>query len=288
MMAKYRRILLIFQFFLVITLLIVLSNALSQLAFERGESLHLGDIFLQNFQANDVSPQLGPDSEDFFGWLRVFFWVMLPATVIYAIISPTYRKLWVRTLITIFLLLWLLELFSEQVLTGDQLAALQGAGGAAEEAEFALPEAPSFIMSPPNWLFTLVNLLLGLLFFVMFWYVWRSRQPKADRQSLLVQEVEKALGELEAGGNLKNVVMRCYAEMSKLLGETRNMKRRQAMTPREFERHLAASGLQDEHIQRLTRLFEAVRYGAKPTGADIEGEAKACLTAIIQAYGEAS
>ncbi len=70
MMVKYRRIFLIFQFFLVITVLVVLSNALSQLAFEPGESLHLWEIFLQNFRFSDVSPELGPDSgEDFFGWL---------------------------------------------------------------------------------------------------------------------------------------------------------------------------------------------------------------------------
>lgn len=287
-MANYRRILLSLQFFLVITLLIVLSNALSQLTFQPGESLHLWEMLLQNFRFNDVSPEIGPDGEDFFGWFRVVFWVILPATVIYAIISPSYRKLWLRTLVTIFLLLWLLELLFEQDFIADQLAALQAAAAAAEEGEFALPDPPPFITTPPTWIFTLINLLLGLLFFGMLWYFWRSWQPEPDTQTLLVQEVEKALGELEAGGNLKNVVMRCYAQMSQLLRENRNLKRREAMTPREFESYLGASGLQDEHIQRLTRLFEVVRYGAKPTDAHIEGEAKACLTAIIQAYPKAS
>jgi hypothetical protein len=56
------------------------------------------------------------------------------------------------------------------------------------------------------------------------------------------------------------------------------------MTPREFEQHLAEAGLGDDHIRRLTRLFESVRYGSNiPTKAE-EEEALSCLNAIAEAY----
>ena len=57
------------------------------------------------------------------------------------------------------------------------------------------------------------------------------------------------------------------------------------MTPREFEQYLAKSGLRTEDIQRLTRLFESVRYGDKSPGKREEKEAVDCLNAIVRAYG---
>ena len=65
----------------------------------------------------------------------------------------------------------------------------------------------------------------------------------------------------------------------------RNVYRHQAMTPRDFEQHLTERGFSDEHIGRLTRLFETVRYSPGEPGPEDETEAKACLTAIVDAYG---
>jgi hypothetical protein len=59
------------------------------------------------------------------------------------------------------------------------------------------------------------------------------------------------------------------------------------MTPREFERYLAAVGVQDSHIRRLTRLFELARYGSGVPGEREEREALACLTTIAETYGRA-
>ena len=57
------------------------------------------------------------------------------------------------------------------------------------------------------------------------------------------------------------------------------------MTPRDFEAHLASRGFRDEHIGRLTRLFETVRYSSSDPGPEAEAEAIACLTAIVNEYG---
>jgi hypothetical protein len=79
-------------------------------------------------------------------------------------------------------------------------------------------------------------------------------------------------------------VLRCYREMSQILSEQRGVARPRDMTPREFEQQLATVGLRDEHIRRLTRLFERVRYGARLAGEHEEREAVDCLSAIARAY----
>jgi hypothetical protein len=76
--------------------------------------------------------------------------------------------------------------------------------------------------------------------------------------------------------------------MGQVLSQERGIHRQKAMTPREFEQYLAAAGVRDEYIQRLTRLFERFRYGSAVAGEGEEAEAIACLDQIVQAYGRAS
>ena len=114
--------------------------------------------------------------------------------------------------------------------------------------------------------------------------------PTAQASPLerLAVEAQQALADLQSGGDLKNTVLRCYREMSRILSEERGITRPRDMTPREFEQRLAAVGLRDEHLRRLTRLFERVRYGARQAGEHEEREAVACLGAIARTYGRTS
>jgi hypothetical protein len=64
------------------------------------------------------------------------------------------------------------------------------------------------------------------------------------------------------------------------------IRRQEAMTPSEFANRLESVGLPGDPVRRLTRLFEAVRYGAKKPGQDESHEATVCLNAIIAACGE--
>ena len=54
-------------------------------------------------------------------------------------------------------------------------------------------------------------------------------------------------------------------------------------TPREFATHLRKRGMKDEHVDRLTRIFETVRYGGR-SGVGFVDEAIACLESIQRAY----
>lgn len=153
----------------------------------------------------------------------------------------------------------------------------------------AVPVPPGFISNPPPWLIGTVTLLLVTLPLAAAWFLWQRRpRGQASSLQLLAQEAQQAIEALQTGSDLKDTVMRSYQQMSRVLSEQRGIQRPKAMTPREFENHLSQIGLRSEHIRRLTRLFEGVRYGAMPPGEREEQEAIACLSAIVEAYGRPS
>ncbi|HEU5102770.1 MAG TPA: DUF4129 domain-containing protein [Roseiflexaceae bacterium] len=144
---------------------------------------------------------------------------------------------------------------------------------------------PPFVAQPTPWLVVIVSLALSGLLIAGIWYFWRRGQPAAHPVTALAQA---AIEHIQAGGDLQSIVLRCYLEMSELLGDQRGMPRQRGMTPREFEQQLAADGVRDEHIKQLTRLFEGARYGAQTPNERDERTAIECLAAIVRAYGGAT
>lgn len=224
-------------------------------------------------------------------------WILLIASIIGFIISPQIRKDVFRRVITY--TLWALIIYGLVISLQPFLATLgeepaEPAGpGLFETLDSGelLPSPPDFIIDPPPWFvigisILLVSLLLGIGWFV--WYIFSADKREATSLEMLVQEAQQALEDLQAGQDLKDTVKRCYFEMSQILSKQRNLQRRRGMTPREFEQYLAEHGLQIEHIRRLTRLFESVRYGHKPPDQQEEQEAIVCLTTIVQTYGRSS
>ncbi len=153
-----------------------------------------------------------------------------------------------------------------------------------------LPSRPeivpdSLVTSPPEWLtFLIAAVVICLLIFVA-WFVWRRfLQPMQDDSlEKLAWEAQEALDSLRGGGDLKDTILRCYRDMSVILSRTVHLQRKESMTPREFEIGLRRSGLPNQHINDLTRLFETVRYGAHAASPQEEARAIACLEAIVQA-----
>jgi hypothetical protein len=74
-------------------------------------------------------------------------------------------------------------------------------------------------------------------------------------------EAEKAWQALQTGRTVKDVIIRCYRQMSLVLEKEQGIERQDSMTTREFEKFLEAAGLPRDPIHQLTQLFEAVRYG---------------------------
>lgn len=268
--------------------IMLLAAGLSQLSFHPGKPFDLLGILLSRLRSGQYVSPPPPSADNSFGLLRPIFWAMILISVGYAIVSPRYRRQLIRTVIIVLLLTILLSSISERLAREEAQSDARDEGSSATPGEVSLPDPPAFIKNPPVWFLIIVNVLLMLLILGVLWILWRLFGKRPDTQTLLVEEAAMALTELEAGGDIKNVVMRCYAGMCEILRQSRNVSRAKAMTPREFERHLAKSGMRDEHIQRLTRLFEGVRYGARPVGGRVEREATDCLRAIVQTYGETS
>jgi len=216
----------------------------------------------------------------------IFFWLMLIFSIVYAIISPKLRRELVRMFAMILFLVFLLPQIAKNMVLQPRTEEMEGLPGGFALGENTFPIPPPFIQDPPGWLFAAINVLLLLSFFGGIYFLWLRPRPQSDAHAVVVKEVKQALSDLEAGLELKDVVIACYAKMCKGLQESRHIKRQQAMTPREFEKYLANAGIASTHIQQLTRLFEGVRYGAKSTNKDTERKATQCLQAILQVYGE--
>ena len=151
----------------------------------------------------------------------------------------------------------------------------------------ALPQAPlaEFVADPPSWMVFATRfglaLLIATLVVGVIWFIWNHRRRRVSPLRQLAEEAQEALQAIEAGADLKDTVMRCYFEMSHILKEQRNIQRQDAMTPREFEKSLEETGLPSFYVQRLTRLFEKVRYGAKAADKEDESQAIVCLRAVV-------
>jgi hypothetical protein len=294
-MTKHPKLAPIFLLGVAILAITLLATGLTALEFQSGDLSRVLELLTQKTESfkTELAPGVDEGNSPLMEILVLIFWLMLGFAIVFAIISPRYRKHLVQTFILMLCLTFVLSALPERRPLEDEPVLLEEPGGGlvemGERAASDLPEPPDFIASPPNWLmrFLYVALVLVLLVAGLFlWRFWRSRRP--GEQTLLVQHAEEALADLTSGGDLRDVVMRCYARMSQVLHQSRNIRRDEAMTPREFERYLAESGLRDEHIRQLTRLFEGVRYGTGTPDEYAKYQAVNCLKAIVQNYGKAS
>ena len=108
----------------------------------------------------------------------------------------------------------------------------------------------------------------------------RSRTP--SQLELIADSAETALQDLERGEDVRGAIMRCYLAMLSAASE-RGVDRPGYLTPAEFVQRLVQVGLPPEAVERLTRLFEAVRYSAQPPTPGMEAEAVDCLQLVVQA-----
>ena len=152
-------------------------------------------------------------------------------------------------------------------------------------APLPVPMPEPMVTSPlgpvPPILFWLVG--LGLLVAGILTGIWIFGSVATRTRTIDVVgfEAEKAWHALKIGLDLKNVIIKCYRQMSLALAEEQGIERKDFMTIREFEDLLVSAGIPHDPVHQLTQLFEAVRYGNwQPNLAD-EQKAVHCLKAIV-------
>ena len=220
--------------------------------------------------------------------LSVLLVILFPFALIRFIISPQMRKRVLRDM------LYLVALLAFNTLLARALGEAGLVSVAREPAAQPATDVPAPVAPPdveahlPEWLSFVVSLGIILLLAMLAGMLQRRRRTGSRRLDRLAQQAHEAAADLRAGADLKNVIVRCYAEMCQVVNDRRGIRREKAMTPREFEGRLTSLGLPAEQLLRLTRLFEGVRYGARTPGPREEQEAVACLTAIAEACGRAA
>jgi hypothetical protein len=213
----------------------------------------------------------------------ILLWVFLPLSIIYFIISPEARKQAIKRAMALslafygmFILLRQCSQLNPESVFNPNI--LSDAVSLADESVEAI-----FQTNTPQWMIILLDILITTLFIGLLLYILHRMRLAASTIDQLGIEARVALESIHAGVDIKDTILRCYYDMNKILTKHRGISRKQAMTPREFEKQLANLGLPEEHINRLTRLFEEVRYGTIELGVQQEQEAIICLTAIVKA-----
>jgi hypothetical protein len=164
------------------------------------------------------------------------------------------------------------------------LIMLLPASGRDTPVEIPIPTPEPVVTSPLGsvpplllWLVGIGLLLISVL--VGVWIFTSSRQ--ASPIDLVGLEAEKAWQALKTGLDLKDVIIKCYLQMSLALKKEQGIERKDFMTTGEFENLLEAAGIPHEPIHQLTRLFDAVRYGNWQPNTVDEQKAIQCLEAIM-------
>ncbi len=275
--------------------LILLSGGLAELRLAAGSQLPVVAHETEGDGSGGAALRLDEAAIDLIAKIVLFCVpVLLLALIIALIVSPEMRKDTLSRLLLPILFLGYLYFVRDKYQAPPEetpTAAVPADSGAAVVSD-AGPTV-TFDANPPETVVwgTRIAVGIGVALVVggALWLLWRSRRsPESRPLQQVAEQARQAIGAIQSGADVRNVVLRCYFEMSRVLSEEKGLMRQSTMTPREFERSLAAVGLPQPAVQRLTRLFEGVRYGSKTADGDEEEQAILSLTAIVDACrGEA-
>ena len=153
----------------------------------------------------------------------------------------------------------------------------------AESGASAAASVP-FEPRPPRWLLWAAVATIGVLAVggAAGLALVLSRRRRPSIREKLADETEAAMEALKAGADLKDVVIRCYHQMTLIAQEEMGIHRQITVTAREFQVILETSGLPAEPVRDLTRAFEQIRYGHAAPSTGTEQLAISSLERISQ------
>ncbi len=287
--TEKRKFFLFLLFLLILGGIAILSGGLTHLQFQPGKAFP--------HEASSIPP--GNDNIGYnpqHAWLaKAFQRIIYPASLltgvacmIGALVSPRFRQFLLHQLLPVlmfsFLIAMLFTVFhvNRNVLQGHKLDLTTSAQPATTGEEYASPT-----VNPPNWsvILTALGTAVGIvgLGFITWWWFQRAK-PSSNGQDILAElgvEAGAAATRIRNGADPRNAVIGAYKEMCDIL--SRQVENPDYLTPREFARRLRARGMRSRHVDRLTKIFEEVRYGHRES-ARFAQEALSCLEEIRDAY----
>jgi hypothetical protein len=235
----------------------------------------LGLIFGEGAGADPVVVQM----------LALLAVIAIPLSIVMFIVSPEMRKRVLRDglVLALFAAVFLI-IFQRNPQLGELTNEFQ-------EPDTTMPEEGErtdpgdLVLNPPPWAMWVAS---GLVLAVGGYAIWRYLQTRQEPYDGIYEdlrlETQEAMDRLRAGENVRELVTRCYIRMHAALADARGVTDSDLLTPREFERRMMdVTGLPAEPINRLTRLFERVRYGDQDATEAEKEEAVNALETINKA-----
>jgi hypothetical protein len=286
-MNRKRRLLLFC--FIILAAILLLATSLHDVHFQPGRSLVSPET--TNSQVLIQAQETLPNTPL---WKILLFWLAFTINLFlfFYLLPPELRKKILRQMISFSL--GILILFIALRYRLIQLPTLGGnpakTAGQAPSGLNSDSLPPAF--QPPSitpWMTYLISLgvFLGLLILTWIAYRWWERAQARRHTSLydIAGIARLSLDDLAAGRDWGDVIIQAYARMNAVVSDKRGLQRQKAATPREYALRLETEGLPAVAVNRLTRLFESVRYGARESNQADINEAVACLNSILQACG---
>lgn len=240
-----------------------------------------------------------PGGELIFNAYRTIFFVALvvfPFAVILVLLDPAQRRRMIQTTIVVLILVFILSLIMrnqtelEDPIYEPEVSGPQAPAAGRPVEPLDVEEFQAGQISP--WIGRGLSLALGLLaafiLIVIFNQIRKNHAAATAGLDDLALHARTALTELEGGGDLQDTILRCYAEMSRVVRDVRGLRRNRTVTAREFTDALVQAKLPRRPVETLTRLFEKARYGSgAPTPQD-EQDAISSLRAIVRSCEDLS
>ncbi len=224
--------------------------------------------------------------------IQAIFALGATTILLFVIFSREHRKQF-AVIFLVLLLLFLILVYIGEIPQSDQSAVLEtnmgteiGAAPPVEQVRVDIPQ-----VEPTNWQVILITLgssllltLFAVVFFVKIYPLIRSRS--VDKESVL-NKLGKSAGlaarRIISGDDPRAAILLCYHEMTQIMSNHEQVQNYSFLTPREFALRLHQGGMKDDDVDRLTAIFEAVRYGGR-SGAEFVNEAMSCLQSIHRTY----
>ncbi len=126
------------------------------------------------------------------------------------------------------------------------------------------------------------SLALAAVVALSVWAVLRRRAADENESPFdeVGRETDEAVSDLRETDDARAVIIRYYARMVAIARKTSSLGYADSMTPRELGAELRRLGFPADGVEKLTRLFELVRYGEKCLSEEDEASGLDALTTI--------
>lgn len=277
----------------------LLITGIPQVTLEKGVPFEqLWAFLIEELGVNGLMgspPASGPTGggEGLVRFMRTLFYILFicfPFAIIIVFLDPDLRKRVLGTTLRLALLILALMLIvesqAEELQLTENTTGLEPEGEPAELAEPITPEAfeSDKVSSWVTWAISLgIGVLIALIVISVVNVVRRNRDEETMPLDQIASRAEEAIAEIESGGDLHDTILRCYAQMNRVVREERGIRRDRTVTAREFVDYLLKANLPSEPIYTLTRLFEQARYSTEQHSEADQQKAVASLQAIANA-----